>query len=143
MSGEGRCSWDEFSGRGLASIPCSLLGARFPANGVIDGRESMLMGCIPLLFHPLHIHLLPPFSFLPHLHSFHRGWCWLLGVVLVLLLGLLAWLPVFDSPHLQTGIWVCTWLLCKALLLAHVQGGMWWMVVEKCGGFDVVVVRKR
>ena len=60
---------------------------------VIDGRESMSMGCIPFLFHPLHHCLLPPLSFLPRLCSFHRllcqfVLCWLLQVFLVLLLAL-------------------------------------------------------
>ena len=65
--GGGRCLQGEFGGRGLAGILCSLLATGFP---VIDGGESMLMRCVPWLFPPLCLCLLPPFSFLPHLGPF-------------------------------------------------------------------------
>ena len=42
---------------------------------VIDGRELTSMGCVPWLFHPLRLRLLPPFSFLPRLRSFHLLIC--------------------------------------------------------------------
>ena len=42
----------------------------FLLSMVIDGGESTLMRCIPWLFPPLHLRLLPPFSFLPRLGPF-------------------------------------------------------------------------
>ena len=73
---------------------------------VIDGRELTLMGCVPWLFRPLC--LLPPFSCLPHLHSFHLlfhrfGLCRLLRVFLVLLLVLARLVASIGQLSLTNG----------------------------------------
>ena len=72
---------------------------------VIDGGESTSMGCVPWLFRPLRLRLLPPFTFLPRLRSFHLlvrrfGLCRLLRVFLVLLLALARLVASVGRPSL-------------------------------------------
>ena len=90
----------------------------------------------------------PPFPFFPILVPFATSsivsgcaspsgssWCFFWC--------LLAWLPAFEGPCLQTGVWVRTWPLCNALSSPHVRGGMvsaWWIVVV---WLMVVVVRRK
>ena len=80
----------------------------FLLSMVIDGGESTSTRCVPWLLPPLRLRLLPPFSFLPHLHSFHLlvrqfGLCRLLWVFLVLLLALARLVTSVGQPLLMNG----------------------------------------